>query len=290
MRHTGRMRTVVVTWRPVGAQVLLRWAAERGDEVVLVETTKGRPSMRSDGWKSVVDLVPFGTTTVVAQRPADVAHIVEDAAPDLVVSFSYPHLIDDRTIAAAAVAALNVHPGRLPEFRGPNPLWAVYLGEPSIDISVHRLAPGFDVGDVLAVTPVVINEALSPRVLLDIFETHVPPTLNAAVERALAGESGDPQAEGTVNTRGLFTTADGDVSWDLTARELLCRWTACEFGGVAITLPVGAGRATVTALSIVSHAATDQPPGTVLSRLGRDAIVAVRDGLVLAEFVEPSGA
>lgn len=284
------MRIALVCWRPVAAEILLGWVERRGDEVVLVETTKGRPSLRSEGWKSVLEQVPFDVTSVVARHPGDVAHVVEAARPDLLVCFTYPHLLDERTIGAARVASLNVHPGRLPEYRGPNPQWAVYRGDAEIDVTVHRIAPGFDTGNVMAVTPVSVDGTLSPARLREIFASVIPDTLDAAVARAVAGEPGEPQPEGDFDVLPLFTPADGELDWDLTPRDLMCRWTACDFGGVAITVPTPAGRRRVSAMSVVSHAASDQEPGTFLSSLGDDAIVAVRDGIVLVELAEPNPA
>lgn len=282
------VRTVLVCWRPVAAEILLDWAQTRGHEVVLVETTKGRPSLRSDGWKSVLDLVPFDVTALVARHPGDVAHVVEEAAPDLLVCFTYPHLLDARTIGAARVAALNVHPGRLPEYRGPNPLWALYRGDAEIDVTVHRIAAGFDTGNVMAVSPVFVDGTLSPTRLRDILASVVPVTLDAAVARALEGDPGESQPAGDLEVLPVFTPADGELDWDLTPRDLMCRWTACDFGGVPITVPMGEGRRRVTAMSVVSHAASDQGPGTVLASLGRDCLVAARDGIVLVEFAEPA--
>ena len=284
------MRIALVCWRPVAAEILLGWAASRGDDVVLVETTKGRPSLRSDGWKSVLEQVPFDVTSVVARHPGDVAHVVEAAEPDLLVCFTYPHLLDDRTIAAPRIAALNVHPGRLPEYRGPNPLWAIYRGDDEMGITVHRIASGFDTGRVMAVTSVAVDGMMSPARLRDIYTAAIPATLDIAVGRAATGDEGESQPEGDYEVLPLFTQGDGDLDWGLSPRDLMCRWTACDFGGIHVTLPMPEGRRRVNAMSVVSHAASDQEPGTVLASLGRDSIVAARDGIVLVELAEPTPA
>ena len=277
------VRTVLITWRPWAARMLLDWVASRGDELVLIETTQGRPSIRLDSWKAVMDLVPFDVPAILARRPSQAAPLIESLEPDLIVSFTYPHLIDARTISAAKVAALNVHPGRLPQYRGPNPLWAVYRGEPEIDVTVHRLASGFDTGDVLAVSTAGLDETPTPEHIFDVWSATVGPTLDAAVARVVAGEQGDPQPEGDVDILPVFSPADGELTWDNTTRTLMCRWTACTMGGTPVTLPIDGERRVVLGLRVVASAGTSEQPGTVLSSLGRDRIVAARDGLLLAE-------
>ena len=288
MRDTGRMRTAIITWRPFMARVLIDWVAGRGDELVLVETTQGRPSMRADGWKSVLDMLPFDAPAVVVRHPSDAVPLFEALEPDLVVSFAYPHLIDSRTAATAKVAALNVHPGRLPRYRGPNPMWAIYLGEPEIDVAVHRLASDFDTGDVLAVSTVALDATPTPEHVFELWSSLVPATLDTAIARVLAGESGSPQPAGEVDILPLFAPEDGALEWDETTRTLMCRWTACTMGGLPVTLPLGAVRRTVRGLCVVEGAVTAERPGTVLSALGDDHIVAARDGLLLAEFIPAS--
>lgn len=265
------------------ARVLLDWVASRGDELVLLETTQGRPAMRGDMWKTVLDQLPFEVPGVVARHTAEVAPLVESLEPDLVVSFSYPHLIDARTVGAARIAALNVHPGRLPEYRGPNPMWAIYRGEPEIDIAVHRLATEYDTGEVLAVTTLPLDATPTPEHVFDLWASAAGPTLDAAVDRVLSGEAGWAQPEGEVDVLPLFGPADGELDWDLTARALMCRWTACTMGGTPVTVPIDGVRRTVRGLRVVVDSATSDKPGTVLSSLGSDHIVAAQDGLLLVE-------
>lgn len=46
---------------------------------------------------------------------------------------------------------LNLHPGRLPSNRGPNPIfWSLAAGEPELALTLHRLAERFDEGSILA--------------------------------------------------------------------------------------------------------------------------------------------
>jgi len=277
------MRTVLITWRPFMARVLLDWVASRGDELVLLETTQGREALRGDMWKQVLDELPFEVPGVVARHTAEVAPLVESLEPDLIVSWAFPHLIDRRTVAAARVAALNIHPGRLPQYRGPNPMWAIYHGEPEIDVCVHRLATEYDTGEVLAVATLPLDATPTPEHVFGLWESVVAATLNTAIDRVVSGEGGWAQPETDVDVLPLFQPSDGVLDWDLTTRTLMCRWTACTMGGQPVTLPIDGERRTVRGLRVVADAASTEPSGTVLSSLGSDHIVAARDGLMLVE-------
>lgn len=147
----------------------------------------------------MLDLLPFEVLGVVVRHTSQAAALVEALQPDLVVSFSFPLLIDSRTVNAARVAVINVHGGRLPQYRGPNPMWAIYRGESEIDVTVHRIASQFDTGDVLAVTATPLDSTPTPERVLELWSASVPPTLDAAVDRVLSGEPGWPQPAGNVD-------------------------------------------------------------------------------------------
>ena len=77
--------------------------------------------------------------------------------------------------------------------------------------------------------------------------------------------------------------AHRQLEHDTATRTLMCRWTACTMGGTPVTVPIDGVRRTVRGLRVVVDAATSDRPGTVLSSLGSDHIVAASDGLMLVE-------
>jgi len=278
------MRIALLTWREWGARSLLEWTATRGHEVVLLVTTKGRADIRLDGWRQVLDLLPWQVPAIVSSHPADFAGAVVQQQPDLVLSFAYPHLVDDRTIGAARVAALNVHPGRLPQYRGANPFWAIYRQEPQITITVHRLAHGFDIGAVMATEDLLVGESPTPESLFASMLECVPRVLDAAVSAVLAGEAGIEQSTGDFPDWHRFTDEDGALDWDATVRSLLCRHVACTLAGTPVWMPVDGISRRIRQMRPVADVMPHHAPGTVLSRLGEDAIVVAADGLVLVEL------
>ncbi|HZS13742.1 MAG TPA: formyltransferase family protein [Candidatus Dormibacteraeota bacterium] len=71
--------------------------------------------------------------------------------PDAVVMASFDQIIGARALAIPPHGWLNIHPSALPLYRGPEPVyWTVADGAPTAGITLHRAAPRFDAGPVLA--------------------------------------------------------------------------------------------------------------------------------------------
>lgn len=70
-------------------------------------------------------------------------------APYLLFSASYPKRIPEDLLAGAALGAVNLHTGLLPEGRGWHPLnWALIWGRDKTGITIHKIVDSFDAGDI----------------------------------------------------------------------------------------------------------------------------------------------
>ncbi len=76
---------------------------------------------------------------------------IERLAPDLLVSAFFNHIIGEPAVAAARYGAVNIHPALLPVFKGVDPVfYARLMDSPVLGVSVHRVTPELDGGNVLA--------------------------------------------------------------------------------------------------------------------------------------------
>jgi methionyl-tRNA formyltransferase len=76
---------------------------------------------------------------------------------DVLLSVAAPEIFGREALAAAPLA-LNVHSGKLPEYRGMMPtFWAVLNGDEEIVVTVHEMAEKVDAGGVLAEYPIVVK-------------------------------------------------------------------------------------------------------------------------------------
>ena len=71
--------------------------------------------------------------------------------PDVVVLAGYGSIVKQEFIDLAPRGCINLHAGKLPQYRGSSPLnWALINGEPDLTVSVIQVDSGVDSGDVLA--------------------------------------------------------------------------------------------------------------------------------------------
>jgi methionyl-tRNA formyltransferase len=80
---------------------------------------------------------------------------------DGAVMASFDQIIGARALAIPRHGWLNIHPSPLPRYRGPEPIyWTIADGAPDAGITLHRAAPRFDAGPILAqrILPVAADE------------------------------------------------------------------------------------------------------------------------------------
>jgi len=76
--------------------------------------------------------------------------------PDLIVSAFFNQRIGAQICALAP--ALNIHPSLLPAFRGVDPVFYARLAGAPLGVSVHRVAPELDAGELIAQQAVAIAD------------------------------------------------------------------------------------------------------------------------------------
>jgi methionyl-tRNA formyltransferase len=80
----------------------------------------------------------------------DVYNWLEAQQPNIVFIYGYRHLLDVTQFARRGVTVFNIHPGPLPAFRGPVPVfWQLKLGVSHLCLSIHVLSQRFDDGPVV---------------------------------------------------------------------------------------------------------------------------------------------
>lgn len=76
--------------------------------------------------------------------------VVRGMRPDVIVSVAAPEIFKADLLSSARLACVNLHSGRLPEYRGMMPaFWQMLNSEPQITITAHEMAPELDAGAVL---------------------------------------------------------------------------------------------------------------------------------------------
>lgn len=85
--------------------------------------------------------------------------LLERLAPDVIVSVGPPEILKDRVLDSASIAALNVHNGRIPRFRGHfGTFWEAFTGEREGYVCIHEMVAKVDAGRLVAADVVDFTE------------------------------------------------------------------------------------------------------------------------------------
>lgn len=155
----------IILWGSAGrfSESILRGLAEAGLAVVaVIEGAHSYPPGRSYALRAgqiarapsklAIAADEIGAPYFVSRkmRTPSLATKIADLRPDLHLSAGYPKRIPDEVLALSRHGGLNVHPGALPEERGPSPLfWRLKRGHRDLVVTIHVLATEVDAGDVL---------------------------------------------------------------------------------------------------------------------------------------------
>lgn len=83
-------------------------------------------------------------------RDPDVHDFTREAKPDLIWIAGYRYLLPPICFGVAPLGAVNLHPSRLPAYRGRAPLnWAILNGETRLGLTAHFIEEGVDCGDII---------------------------------------------------------------------------------------------------------------------------------------------
>lgn len=91
-------------------------------------------------------------------QSAELTRRVQQAAPDLIVSFQFGFIFKPEALEAARLGALNLHSGALPRNAGVNPtFWCMKAGEADTACTLHWIDRGIDTGPLLEVRPLALD-------------------------------------------------------------------------------------------------------------------------------------
>jgi methionyl-tRNA formyltransferase len=87
--------------------------------------------------------------------------------PDIIVSAWYAKILPVEMLEVARLGGINVHPGKLPFYKGrwPTP-WYILNGDPTYGIAVHEMVAEVDAGDVYLQREYPIPPAMTGHELL----------------------------------------------------------------------------------------------------------------------------
>jgi methionyl-tRNA formyltransferase len=144
--------------------------------------------------------------------------------PDLLVVAAYGQILSKDVIATPRLGAINVHASLLPKYRGASPVArAILSGETRTGVTIIRITPGLDAGDMLA------QEALDirPDETTGELEARLAPlgsrlALDVIERMKLGPVAGVKQDPAQVTKAPKLKKEDGLIDWSKPA-EAICR-------------------------------------------------------------------
>jgi methionyl-tRNA formyltransferase len=141
--------------------------------------------------------------------------------PDCVVVSSYDQILPPELISLSTF--LNVHYSPLPQYRGrANVNWAMLNNELCTAITIHRITPGLDEGNILFQQLVPIHQEDTIATLYDRLNQIQRERLGQAVLDALNGEEGIPQNQAAATYCCTRLPEDGEINWSDSTRKIDC--------------------------------------------------------------------
>lgn len=171
------------------------------------------------------DESPFASTALRLRLPllrlenvnveASLASL-EALSPELIVLAGFGPIVSPDFIDLAPRGCINLHGGSLPEMRGSSPMnWALIHGHERFGISIIRVEPGVDTGDVLAEQEYPIGREETVADLAQRANEVFPDLLVRAVEGISRGDlTGRRQKASEATYYPLRFPDDGFVLWD----------------------------------------------------------------------------
>ncbi|MCH8878875.1 MAG: methionyl-tRNA formyltransferase [Planctomycetes bacterium] len=167
----------------------------------------------------------LGIRAIAPDDPNDAstAAALQKAQADVFVLAGYGKILRQHIIDIPRLMCINLHAGKVPEYRGSSPLnWALLNGENSFGLSVLKLDGGVDSGDVLMQREFEICANDTIRELHSIANEQFPVMLLEVLEQIESGRCmPKPQDPKRARYFPLRFPDDGLVLWDqLTAKQI----------------------------------------------------------------------
>lgn len=216
---------------------------------------------------------------------------VRDLDPELVVLAGYNQILQPELIDLPSEGILNLHGGKLPEYRGSSTLnWMIIEGETVGGVSIIFIDEGIDTGDIVRqeTFDIGINDTI-----VDIIE-RTDELFGEMLTEVLAEiESGTvnrtPQQRETGRYYHTRKPRDGKIDWTrMTARDVhnLVRCLVDPYPGAFTTYE---GQKLIIWETSLLDEEIRGVPGRVCLRRGDGVVVIAADRGVLVETVQPEG-
>lgn len=152
------------------------------------------------------------------------AERIRAAGVDVLLNVHSLHVMPEAVVEAPRVGSFNLHPGPLPRYAGLNaPSWAIYRGESTHGVTVHKMTAGIDDGPIVYRKTFAIGEQDTGLSVALRCVTEGVPLLLELLEVASRAPSEIPLTPQDPADREFFgreIPQDGIVDWTRPAKDV----------------------------------------------------------------------
>lgn len=213
---------------PAAAVPTLDKIVATGHEVVAVYTQPDRPSGRGNkvAFSPVKERalqlgIPIFQPLKV--RTEDALELFRSHQADVAVVVAYGRILPIGFLTAYPKGAINVHFSLLPKLRGAAPVnWAIANGDEKTGVTTMKMDEGLDTGDILLQGETQIAPSETAIELMERLAELGAELLAETLDR-LDEISPKMQAHELATHAPILARSDGEIDWNLTAKEIADR-------------------------------------------------------------------
>jgi len=287
------MNLVLAAEESAGLKALRMLVSSRHRLIAVLARPPRVGSTGSTIWR-VAEKMGVETWPASLVKDAALANRLREGEIDVLLNVHSLFIICSEVLAAPRLGAFNLHPGPLPRYAGLNAVsWAIYRGEHTHGVTVHKMEPGIDTGAIVYQTLFPIEHTDTALTLSFKCIQHGMPLLLKLLDVASANPVDVPFHAQNLSEREYFGAAGpqhGFLTWDATADSILNFIRACDY--FPFPSPWGYPRTHLGnhELGIVKARKTGMPcksqPGTVGTSHNSGVEIACADEWLLVEKIK----
>lgn len=155
-------------------------------------------------------------------RKGNAAEIIKELNPDVIVVAAYGFIIPESILDTPKYGCINIHASILPRWRGAAPIQhAIMAGDDKTGITVMKMDPGMDTGDIISIGEVAIDNNTTYGSLvhdLSVLGSKMIVETLADLENSLSDAYVQPADGATI--AGKITKEMEQIDWNKTAQEI----------------------------------------------------------------------
>ena len=221
---------------------------------------------------------------------------VEDLVPlisnyDFGLSVGFLKILPARVFSEPKMGMINLHCGRLPQFRGRAPISrAIMEGEDEIIITVHKIDKGVDSGDVIDEYAIPLTDSDDVNSIYEKCCEASADVAEISIRKLKSKHAEFRKQTPDVLPREKISEPERRIKWDASAREIFNKIRAITFPYPGAVATYGRKEYTVLASEIITtRMKNSSKPGEIIKTNKMSIQVAAGDGQIILKDIFSKG-